>query len=198
MAAIADLEQLIGGPSKQPPPVDWPSIEAELGLTFPSDFKEWASRYTETRIDQFLYIHHPGIRPEKSLKEDAEARLKQLRPIIEEWGSIDLIDETGEEREVEPFPLYPETGGVYPWGSTDNGDYLLWLTNPNPRNWSIVVTNGASWWHYNGSFIEFIVGILSREIACPILPDDFPEILNREEYAQADIDRIANKHIKQD
>ncbi|MGV9329203.1 SMI1/KNR4 family protein [Streptosporangium sandarakinum] len=187
MEAIARLERLIGPPLKTPPLVNWDKVEGEAGLIFPDDFKNWAARYSHTRISNFLYIHHPGIYPEYAQAE-AEHRIGQLREVIEDWGSIDLIGPDGVEREEDPFPLYPEPGGVYPWGSTDNGDYLLWLTDQNPEKWSIVVTDISSWWHCESNFIEFIIGLLDGSIRCPIFPDSFPGRVSKEEYLRKDLD----------
>jgi hypothetical protein len=40
-----------------------------------------------------------------------------------------------------PYRLYPEAGGLYPWGTTGNGDYLHWATAGPPNRWQVVVWN---------------------------------------------------------
>ncbi|GAA2858583.1 hypothetical protein GCM10010517_17040 [Streptosporangium fragile] len=190
MADIADLTAIVGPPSKRASVVDWAAFEAETGLVFPDDYKAWAARYADIRLNGFLYVN----RPEPGERRDAIARLDQLRPLVEEWGTIDLVDDEGAETEAPPFPIYPEPGGVYPWGSTDNGDYLLWLTDPDPGRWTIVITNGATWWHFQGSLLDFIVGVMSREVRCPLFPDDFPDGTDIQEYTPEDYERIRAEH----
>ncbi|WP_214325967.1 hypothetical protein [Nonomuraea sediminis] len=53
-----------------------------------------------------------------------------IGPWLQDSPTIDLIDDAGNTTAAPPLPLYPEPGGVYRWGSTDNGDYLLWFTDP--------------------------------------------------------------------
>jgi hypothetical protein len=38
-----------------------------------------------------------------------------------------------------PFPLYFEPGGLFPWGTTVNGEELFWKTDDNPDRWTMVV-----------------------------------------------------------
>ncbi|MEU0485851.1 hypothetical protein ABZ260_42625 [Streptosporangium sp. NPDC006013] len=192
MATVADLVAIIGPPNKSASAVDWTAIEAETGLVFPSDYKVWTAQYADLRLNDFLYVSRPDLGGLE--RQCAIHRMSQLRPLIEEWGTINLVDDEGRETEVSPFPLYPELGGVYPWGSTDNGDYLLWLTGPDPEKWTIVITDGWMWWHYPGSLMDFLVGIMSRKVLCPLFPDDFPDGTDIEEYTPEDHARIRAEH----
>ncbi|WP_182872948.1 SMI1/KNR4 family protein [Microbispora sp. H10670] len=192
MASLADLTAIIGPPRKPAPLVDWAAIEAETALVFPDDYKEWAARYANIRLSNFLYVSRPDAAGEE--RQGVIARLNQLRPLIEEWGTIDLVNDEGEEIEAPPFPLYPEPEGLYPWGATDNGDYLLWLTTTDPSPWTVVVTDGATWWHFPGSLTDFLVGIMSRSVRCPLFPKDFPERTEVEEYTPEDYARITAEH----
>ncbi|MEU6743019.1 SMI1/KNR4 family protein [Streptosporangium sandarakinum] len=192
MATVADLMEIIGPPTKPASAVDWAAIEAETGLVFPSDYKAWAARYADIQLNGFLYVNRPY--GDGAAREYGIHRTGQLRSLIEEWDTIDLVDDEGRETEVPPFPLYPESGGVYPWGSTDNGDYLLWLTGPDPEQWTIVITDGKTWWHYPGSLMDFLVGIMSRKVRCPLFPEDFPDGTDVEEYTPEDHDRIRAEH----
>lgn len=58
--------------------------------------------------------------------------------------------------------------------ATQNGDTLLWPTAPDPERWTIVVTDGGSWWHFDGCLADFLVGVLGGHISCPILPEFTP------------------------
>jgi hypothetical protein len=53
---------------------------------------------------------------------------------------------TSKQKFPDDFPrsLFPEEGGLLPWGVTDNGDILNWITSDNPEKWSILVYDGRS------------------------------------------------------
>ncbi|MEO3855844.1 hypothetical protein [Acrocarpospora sp. B8E8] len=161
--------------------MDWAEMESDLGLEFPDDYKQWQARYPDVRLDEFLYIYQPKRRGGLSVREQALQAVYSLRVLGQDSDFIWTMDDDGESRRARPFPIYPDPGGVYPWGVTDNGDKLLWLTDPDPEKWTVVITDGGDWWHYQGSFSEFLVGVLTRELVCPALPDDFPESTNIEE-----------------
>ncbi|MEV6986879.1 SMI1/KNR4 family protein [Sphaerisporangium sp. NPDC051017] len=192
MTSLADLIAIIGPPSKPATAVDWPAIEAEVGLTFPDDYKAWANTYADLQLNGFLYLSRPE--PAGRERQAAIATVDQLRDLVEDWPTIDLLDDLGNESEAPPFPFYPQPGGLYFWGSTDNGDFLLWLTDPDPQKWTIVVTDGTFWWHFQGSLLDFLVGILTHKVRCPVFPDDFPDGVGIEEFTPEDHARISAEH----
>ena len=187
MATLADLEALIGPPSAVPPTVDWRELERMSGLCFPSDYKALCGRYGILEIDAFMAVDHAGI-PENIEVKLAESRrgIDLLRVLTDKYGFIYLADDSGNEVEAEPYPYYPEPDGVFPWGATQNGDTLLWLTAADPERWTIVVTDGGSWWHFAGSLTEFLVGVLGGRVTCPILPEFTPADLRVVQYSSGD------------
>jgi hypothetical protein len=187
VATLADLEALIGAPYAVPPIVDWREFERTSGLRFPSDYKALCGRYGMLEIDAFMSVDHAGIpaNVEVKLSESIQG-LNLLRILTDEYRSIYLIDDSGIEVEAEPYRYYPELGGLFPWGATQNGDTLLWLTEADPERWTIVVTDGGSWWHFAGNLTEFLVGVLSGRVNCPILPEFTSSDLNVVQYASED------------
>ncbi|MEV0975052.1 SMI1/KNR4 family protein [Microtetraspora glauca] len=166
-------------------------MEDEVGLTFPSDYREWLTRYTEVQLDGFLYIIHPGGRPEKSALTQAREMLDPLVFVTEDLDPIWLVGDQGGGAEVNPFPVYPNPGGLYPWGVTDNGDTCLWLTDQDPEKWTVVITDGADWWQFKGSFSDFLVGLLKGLAVCPIFPRRFPGSAHIEEISEEDLNSRA-------
>lgn len=59
LTSLADLVALIGPPTKPATTVDWTAIEAEVGLTFPDDYKAWADAYADLQLNGYLYVDHP-------------------------------------------------------------------------------------------------------------------------------------------
>jgi hypothetical protein len=172
LTTLADLVALIGPPRKPATVVDWAAIETEVGLSFPDDYKAWADTYADLQLNGFLYLDHPL--PGGEERPGVIDRLEQLRPLIQEWASIDLVDDAGVERAAPPFPFYPEPG--------------------DPAEWTVVITNGLTWWHFPGSVLDFLIGLLTHRVRCPIFPDDFPDGTDIEELTPEDHARIRAEH----
>lgn len=73
-----------------------------------------------------------------------------------------------------PFPLWPEPGGLLPWGSTDNNDHVFWLTIGEPDRWPVVATNWDEWWVCSGGMQSFLVNVLNGGAPCPVFTEEFP------------------------
>ncbi|MFI0406850.1 hypothetical protein [Actinomadura sp. 3N508] len=181
MAEFADLRALIGPPELRPPSVLWESLEAELGLALPADYKMLAETYPSLKFDDFLGWFHPGIPADPATTaQGMKDVLEPLRVRLEGEEWIDFIDENGGRAKRSPFPVYPEPRGVLQWGMTDNGDRCLWLTSGAPDEWTIVIER-SRWWHFQGGLIDFLVGVLTQQVQCPLFPTDFPESMDVEQ-----------------
>ncbi|TDC83677.1 hypothetical protein [Actinomadura sp. 7K507] len=77
-----------------------------------------------------------------------------------------------------PFLLYPVEGGPFSSGVADNSDHLFWRTKDDPEAWTVVVAahsyGKGAWWEFTGSMTDFITGLMTRELTCPVLDPDFP------------------------
>src|SRR4051812_6353783 len=118
MATLADLEALIGMPTVNPPSVDWLRLENISGLIFPEDYKEFASRYGMLEVEAFLDVNHPGMPgdPEAKIRESREM-LEPIRILASNRNHIYLRRNAEADIKVAPFPIYPEIGGLFPWGA---------------------------------------------------------------------------------
>lgn len=69
-----------------------------------------------------------------------------------------------------------EAGGLLPWGFTDNGDELYWLTQEDSSSWTIVVYESCSsdYHEYPMSMVDFLYEIVSGNMVCGAFPEDFP------------------------
>ncbi|WP_086799662.1 hypothetical protein [Streptomyces caniscabiei] len=157
MSASSDLAHLLGPVHQPAPPVDWAQTEHHLGFPLPSDYRTWATTYPQLTIDGFLTVFHPGAPPPNLLT-----------------AAEDLLAFDRELREVDPddipYPLHPEPGGLYPWGTTTNSHRLHWY----PARGHIVVIGRAGNWEWPGTMTGFLTGILTRRLTCPLFPDRFP------------------------
>ncbi|WP_157594418.1 hypothetical protein [Streptosporangium amethystogenes] len=142
-----------------------------MGLEYPADYKEFTSRYVSIKIADFLYVRNLGMHSSSQERDyvlDAVGWLHEFN----QRGHIDILDNAGNEARVPAFQIYPEPFGLYPWGTTDNGDMCFWLTRPGSQNWTVVIKGNGLWWHHPGSLTDFLIKLASNTLACPLFPDN--------------------------
>lgn len=65
-----------------------------------------------------------------------------------------------------PWPVYPEAGGLFSWGATDNAGTLYWLTKGRPDVWPFLhEPHGArpeGWERFDLTFSEFLHKTIAR------------------------------------
>lgn len=139
----------------------WEPIEAELGTVLPQDYKDFVRLYGSGYFMQFLGICVPRSRnPNVRLESQAQV-------VCDTFVDFD--------REELPYPLWPNPGGLLPFGGTDNGDELFWLPRGAPADWGVVVWDRAFWGFeaYDCGLTDFLAGLATGEIR----PKEFPEDL---------------------
>ncbi len=119
-----------------PPPPDpceagtsegFDQVEARLAIRLPEDYKQLITAFGTGSWKEFIWVLNPfsantflNLFDQATRQLDSEREIRRKRP-----------------NEL-PFPLHPESGGLLPWGLTDNGDRLYWLTGalqmPGPRS----------------------------------------------------------------
>ncbi|GAA1899812.1 hypothetical protein [Actinomadura bangladeshensis] len=177
---VADLEALIGPPRKRPPAVDWRTLESGMGLTFPADHRELCARYSSLHFDGLLTWVNSGLWEPRATIQGAKDELEFLRQRKLNFSEMTLLDDQGQWSKRPAFPVYPEPGGLLMWGNTYNADHCMWLTDPDPEKWTIVIENG-NFWHFHGGLLDFLVGILEGSVRCPLLPEGWPSSFAVEE-----------------
>jgi hypothetical protein len=103
-------------------------VESELGTRLPDDYKEFITTYGSGTIGELrVWVFDPfAADPMHRLNAQAEAIFRAYRTLTH--GGYEL-----------PYPLFPESDGLLPCGSTGNGDYLHWRTKGTPNRWTVVV-----------------------------------------------------------
>lgn len=137
----------------------WEPIETEIGTTLPQDYKEFARLYGQGYFMEFLGIDIPR-------SQNPNVRLEfKVRAVCSTLLALDELT----------YPLWPSPGGLLPFGQTDNGDYLFWLTHGAPADWGVVVWDRAfgAFEPLECDLTDFLAGLASGEI----LPKEFPDDL---------------------
>jgi hypothetical protein len=136
----------------------WEPIEAQLKTALPPDYKDFVRVYGSGYWMQFFGIYVPRSR-------NPNVRLESQVPAI----CATFFDDEN------PYPLWPDPGGLIPVGQTDNGDYMFWLSQGPPADWGVVVWDRGLF-----GFERFdcdLTTFLARLATGEILPKEFPEDL---------------------
>jgi hypothetical protein len=164
---IDDLMEMMPPPPApvEAPGISWLAIEENVATELPQDYKSFIETYGSGCVAAFLYIFNPvSSREPINLLKQIPRQLWALKVLAEEFG------------ERLPYPLFPALGGLLPFGITDNGDVLHWLTSGTPKDWQVVVNESRAprYELYSLDMTTFLVRLLTRSVRCSIFPDDFP------------------------
>ncbi|MFD7026430.1 histone-like nucleoid-structuring protein Lsr2 [Streptomyces sp. NPDC059917] len=164
MTALAALTSLCPPPESVLPVPDWNAIERKLGTGLPQDYKDLVDRYGPGQFCGFISLYQPhGAGQWADLTGPMPARLRER---IEEVR--------GSARTPWPLPHAPQH--LFAMGSTANGDYLFWVTQPDgvPDAWAVAVNEAlrAPWFTYPGTLTEFLLAVLTGTTQVPIFPTD--------------------------
>jgi hypothetical protein len=110
----------------------WPRVEEDLGVPIPPDYREFVHAYGSGCFQRFLWPLNP-------FSEDENLNLGRQAPMLL-WA---VQEQKRQAPETVPHPVHPESGGLFPWGRTENGDGLYWLAEGDPARWPVVVAYGA-------------------------------------------------------
>lgn len=143
----------------------WPKIEKSLGTSLPSDYKKYINTFGTGQIGAFLFPFNPFSKNKNlNLLKQVPIRLDALRTLKEQGGEEEC-----------PYPLFPESGGLLPWGATDNGDVLFWLMTKRPNNWPVVIneSRGPMFEQYDETMTTFLAKLIANDIHSKIIPNNF-------------------------
>ncbi|MEU4690916.1 hypothetical protein [Actinoplanes sp. NPDC023714] len=160
---MADLERVapafLPHRSETVRPVDWDLVQERLGIIFPADYREYTSHYPPLLIDDFLVILGPAPGQEEGYLEATLERLDELRGLAED----DM---------TEDYTFHPEAGGLFPWGSSSEGDLFFWrTTGSDPDKWpTVVYTSNFDWWEHDGGALSLVVGLIDQSVPHAGLP----------------------------
>ena len=147
----------------------WEDVEKKIGITFPMDYKIFIDSHGEGAINEFLWVLSPF-----SENENLNS-IEKYKVMKDAYRSMQ-----SEFPEQFPFDFYNGKTGLFPWGITDNGDELFWNYKGDVLELVVYESRYASNMSYIMNMEEFLCRLLSKEIVCPIFPDDF--ILEKNYY----------------
>jgi len=133
-------------------PDQWPSVEAQLGFQLPQDYKDFINTYGTGLIAGFMVIVSPWCP-------------NYVDNLIGDYNGLLTAFRLARERNLCPYPLFPEPDGLFPWGSDDQGHRLFWHQVGHPDKWPIVVgsPDGPFFWSYQQTLTDLLVAWLSYD-----------------------------------
>lgn len=128
--------------------IDWDAVEDELGVAFPSDYKQFVGTYGGGTIDETISII--------SLSDGTDKWRQEYLNADEYLFDGDIEAELGVE-----FPGEDPPGGLLvPWAVAPSGAVGYWFASgDDPDQWPVVIFRNRShptWFRYDGSFIELL------------------------------------------
>jgi hypothetical protein len=148
---VLDQLRLALPPPRQPFDVvgDWHAIEVAIKLRLPSDYKEFLAAYGTGMVNNCLEIVNP----------------LRVRTDLRDWWTnwAACYHSIAEFREV-PYPVFPQAGGLLPFGTLGDVDILNWRTTGEPEGWPFVYYDrDQGFFEIQGlSAVEFILEAVTQ------------------------------------
>ena len=121
----------------------WDVVEQQIGLPLPADYKAFIDLYGTGKVSSAdgwadIWNFRDKSLFGRSVSEglsgpESVAQFYRRRVNTTDWPC--------------PFPIYPEPGGLLPFGSVVDVQHLNWLTTGPPDRWDVV------YFHFDG--LEF-------------------------------------------
>lgn len=130
---------------------DLEAVEAALGVVLPSDYTEFVSVYGRGAIDAEVTIFVPD-----EIEEVLEATVFEYTELA--GGSPSHRD----------TPIFPQPGGLLPWGGDGSGNGWFWRTSGAPDDWPVVIeesgTNPLLLTVYDLNVTSYLTAFLANEL----------------------------------
>ncbi|MFK0246866.1 SMI1/KNR4 family protein [Amycolatopsis azurea] len=134
------------------PELDWDTVERELGTPLPADYKDLLARFPSGDFRGCIELDNPGQSAD-DLAGTKGSNEKLLEIFADEY--------TGYLTGVS-YRLFPEPGGLYPWGRNDVGGTFWWITDSaDPDDWRIAYNDRDNWHEHPGPMSKVIHEILT-------------------------------------
>lgn len=159
--AISELVELVAPPKK---PVQrgnerkWKSINKKLGVELPSDYYDYGITYGSGEMcNGFIRILN-------------WATPFFLKFVTKETENI----RGGGGYDTEKLPVYPEPGGLLPWGFDECGTTLCWKTEGDSETWPIVTyIMEGEYSVYPATMTGFLAQVFSNKLKCRVWQEPF-------------------------
>ncbi|MEU6824339.1 hypothetical protein ABZ921_27220 [Streptomyces atriruber] len=160
---IHDLSALCPPPD-EPIPLN-ASTRSHPEVAIPPDHQALNRLYGVGCFDEFLWIYGCGA---ANRNLDIGERSREMQNILRGKEVADL------RAHLEPYGVGPED--LVQWGTTDNGDALMWIPAGDPEQWdSILISAGQLFFATSSkSSAGVLLDLLTGTLRINFFPEDFP------------------------
>ncbi|WP_229816103.1 Lsr2 family DNA-binding protein [Streptomyces lucensis] len=141
--------------------MNWASVESDLQLRLPEDYKQLTAAYDPGCFANFLWVYDP---------RHTSVHVNLLGPARDRTRA-QIQDDYA--RESCPAPVDPQF--LLPCGGTDNGEDFFLITDPedDPDAWTIIVNQarGPGRYTFDGNLTRFLVAVFSGSTTVPQFPE---------------------------
>lgn len=156
-AMLSGIVQLSQWQGTIRPGRDWSAVEGELGTTLPSDYKALLSRFPSGTYRDTIWVANP-IDARTDLADFVRDEIRQTLDTI---GHEDMAYLDGTS-----YRLFPEEGGLLPWGADGQGGWFCWITSSaDPGQWRVTYYNDGmeEWREHDGPMTRIIWEVMTCE-----------------------------------
>ena len=155
-----------------PPPIrpfevgsieQWQAIEQNLGLVLPADYRDFVFTYGTGLFAQLYRVYNPfSTNDWMNLSTSIGRDCGWIRETKRDWPNR------------VPYPIFPESSGLLPWGNDENGNHYYWITSGSPDSWLVVSDElrGEGFREYGKCMTDFLCEVLTGKIEA--LAGDYP------------------------
>ncbi len=128
---------------------DWAAVEAAIELPLPPDYKAFVATYGRGTVNNCLEIESPF-----GLKSDVRQWWVEWAAFYEDVAEYEPLSE----------PIYPQPGGLLPFGTLGDVNILNWRTEGEPEQWPFVYYDRTQgFFEIKGlSAVEFVLEAVTR------------------------------------
>jgi hypothetical protein len=165
-SCVERLAQLVGAVRRVVEEYDWPAIESSLGgLSLPRDYRAFVETFPPGVVDDRIRVIRPG--------DVHSPRTEYLGYYAYRMNDMRQRRAGGHGRY--PYTIFPEPGGVLPWGEGANGELYFSLTGASDADaWTVVWPDRdeREWRAFPGSMCEFLIGVVTGKVDVPAFPPE--------------------------
>lgn len=102
----------------------WRAVQKRLGVRLPKDLYSFGKNYgTGCLCGGFIAVYNPFSASYMKFIETECESLRHANKRGKDWYVV----------------VYPEAGGLFPWGMDQNGNSMYWRMNGSPNDWPIML-----------------------------------------------------------
>lgn len=155
------VDELISRLDQSLPPrrkLDWSDVEVIMGVRLPTDYKQLIELLPVGEFRGLVRLLYPTVESNRvvSVLGEFENSLDDMRGWREDGDG------------VFPYPIYPEPGGLLPWGHSPRREPFFWITaSDDPDTWTVAYADDyfTEWRTFAGRVCDFLLALVDGQVA---------------------------------